>query len=275
MKKFLTATLIVAMAVMTVVGCGKKKDDKKETTSEAKETTTVEDTSKEETSSEETSADETKAPIETSVMTYEQYAAAAVDDEVTVQAIVMAKQSWWENKVTVYAADADGAYFIYEMACSEDDNEKLVPGTGIIVHGFKSEWEGEVEIVDATFEICDAATSVPSAKDVTDKLGTDELINYQNQLVTFTGLTIEASNDDGAAFLYKWDGSGAQGDDLYFKVSDGTNTYSFTVESYLCDKDTDVYKAVEALKVGDVVDMEGFLYWYQGANPHITSVTVK
>ena len=30
-----------------------------------------------------------------------------------------------------------------------------------------------------------------------------------------------------------------------------------------------------SLKVGDVVDMEGFLYWYQGVNPHITSVTVK
>ena len=44
-------------------------------------------------------------------------------------------------------------------------------------------------------------------------------------------------------------------------------------ESYLCDKDTDVYKAVEALQIGDKIDMEGFLYWYEGVNPHITSVT--
>ena len=29
------------------------------------------------------------------------------------------------------------------------------------------------------------------------------------------------------------------------------------------------------LKVGDTVDLEGFLYWYEGVNPHITSVTVK
>ena len=50
-------------------------------------------------------------------------------------------------------------------------------------------------------------------------------------------------------------------------------TYTFTVESYLCGQDTDVYKAVEALNVGDVVDLEGFLYWYEGANPHITAVT--
>ena len=47
------------------------------------------------------------------------------------------------------------------------------------------------------------------------------------------------------------------------------------MEYYLCGSDTDVYKAVENLKVGDVVDMQGFLYWYEGANPHITSVTVK
>ncbi len=38
--------------------------------------------------------------------------------------------------------------------------------------------------------------------------------------------------------------------------------------------DSDVYKAIEALNVGDVIDVEGFLYWYNGAQPHITSVTV-
>jgi hypothetical protein len=36
-----------------------------------------------------------------------------------------------------------------------------------------------------------------------------------------------------------------------------------------------VYKAVEGLKVGDVVDMTGYLYWYEGVQPHIISVTVN
>ena len=53
-----------------------------------------------------------------------------------------------------------------------------------------------------------------------------------------------------------------------------SKTYTFTVESYLCDNTTDVYAAVKNLQIGDVVDMEGFLYWYEGANPHITSLTV-
>ncbi|MBQ3841656.1 MAG: hypothetical protein II820_03070, partial [Ruminiclostridium sp.] len=61
--------------------------------------------------------------------------------------------------------------------------------------------------------------------------------------------------------------------DLYFKVTKDDQEFTFTVESYLCGPGTDVYEAVKALNVGDVVDLEGFLYWYNGANPHITSVS--
>lgn len=69
--------------------------------------------------------------------------------------------------------------------------------------------------------------------------------------------------------------TGEDGNDLYFNVSLNGQTYTFTVESYLCDNTTDVYNAVKNLKIGDTIDMEGFLYWYEGVNPHITSVTVK
>ena len=206
------------------------------------------------------------------VMTYEEYAAAELDTEVTVEAYVQAKQSWWEDKATVYTQDEDGAYFIYNMACSEEDYEKLVEGQKIKVTGYKSEWSGEVEIVDATFEIEDGSF-IAEAEDVTELLGKDELIEKQNRKVAFKGMTVEAAGEDtDAAFLYNYDGSGSQGDDLYFNVSKDGETYTFTVESYLCGKDSDVYKAVEALKVGDVIDMEGFMYWYEGPNPHITAV---
>ena len=206
-------------------------------------------------------------------MTYEEYVAAELDSQVVIEAYVQAKQSWWEDKATVYTQDKDGAYFLYDMACSQEDYEKLTPGTKIKVTGYKAEWSGEVEIVDATFEILEG-NYIAEPIDVTDMLGKDELIDYQNQFVSFTGMTVEDSGD-GAAFLYKWDGSGSDGDDLYFNVSVDGQTYVFTVESYLCDNTTDVYQAVKNLKVGDVVDMEGFLYWYEGVNPHITSLTVK
>ena len=208
------------------------------------------------------------------VMTYAEYAAAAMDSEVVVETYVQAHQSWWDGKITCYTQDKDGAYFIYNMACTEEDAAKLTQGTKIKVTGYKSEWSGEVEIVDATFEIEEGSYIAP-ANDVTALLGSDDLIKHQNEFVSFKDLTVEAANDAGDAFMYNWDGSGTQGDDLYFNVSVNGNTYSFTVESYLCGKDTDVYKAVEGLSVGDKIDAEGFLYWYEGANPHITKITKK
>ena len=201
------------------------------------------------------------------VMTYAEYAAADMDTEVTIETFVQATQSWWDNTITAYTQDNEGAYFLYNMACTEEDAAKLVPGTKIKVTGYKSEWSGEVEIVDATFEI-EEGSYIADATDVTALLGTDEMIEHQNQFVAFKGMTVESEA------IYKWDGSGADGDDLYFQVSKDGQTYTFTVESYLCGAGTEVYEAVKGLKAGDTVDMEGFCYWYEGLNPHITSVTV-
>ena len=209
------------------------------------------------------------------VMTYAEYAAADLDSEVVIEAFVQAKQSWWEDKATVYAQDGEGGYFMYDMACSEADYELLTQGTKIKVTGYKAEWAGEVEIMDATFEIVEGDTWVAEATDVTALLGTDELAAHMNKFVSFKGMTVAPSTaPDGSevAFLYNWDGSGQDGNDLYFNVSLNGETYNFCVESYLCDNTTDVYNAVEALNIGDVIDMEGFLYWYEGVNPHITAV---
>lgn len=205
-------------------------------------------------------------------MSYADYAAAQIDDEVTITAFVQAHQDWWDGKVTIYAADQDGAYFLYEVPMSEEDAAKLVPGAKFTATGFKSEWSGEVEIVDvSSFEFIEDEGYIAEPVDVTDLLGTDELAEKMNQLVTFKGMTVEAYDETGAAFAYK--NAENKTDDLYFKVSKDGETYEFTVEFYLCGQDTDVYKAVEALNVGDVIDLEGFLYWYNGANPHITAVS--
>ena len=228
-----------------------------------------------------TKAPVTEAPVEATEepaeaalepMSYADYAAAEVDDPVCVICYAQAHQSWWDGKVTVYAADEDGAYFLYNMACSEEDAAKLVDGAKIQVTGYKGEWAGEVEIVDATFEFVDGDPYVAEPVDVTEQLGTDALVDYQNRLVSLKGLTVEPYDEEGAAFQYK-DPDGKT-DDLYFKVSKDGKTFEFCVEFYLCGKDTPVYQAVEALEVGQVVDLEGFLYWYEGANLHTTGLTV-
>ena len=219
-------------------------------------------------------ADTEKKADDVKVMTYAEYEAAAIDDAVVIEAYVQAKQSWWDNKATVYLQDKDGGYFAYNMTCSEEDYEKLIPGKKIRVTGFKAEWSGEIEIAEgATFEFVDGTDAyVAEALDVTDLLGTDDLITKQNQFVAFKGLTVAAYDESGAAFAYK--NAEEKTDDLYFKATLDGAEYDFCVEFYLCGADTDVYKAVEALEVGQKIDIEGFLYWYEGANPHVTSITV-
>ncbi len=268
MKKILALMLALCLALTMFVACG-EKDDANANNPDNNVVDPVQ--------GDDAADDSTDEPVvDSAVMTHADYVAAAIDTQVVVETYVQAKQAWWENKATLYTQAQDGAYFIYELPCTEEEYAKLVPGTKIKVTGYKSEWSGEVEITDATYEIIEGDTFVATATDVTALLGTDELIDHQNEFVSFKGMTVEASKAaDGSdvAYLYKWDGSGQDGDDLYFNVSINGNTYTFTVESYLCDNTTDVYAAVKNLKVGDKIDMEGFLYWYEGVNPHITAVT--
>lgn len=286
MKKMLALVLTLSMTA-AMAGCGAAAEPTEtaavessaaesvaaEESTEAAESTAVEESTAAET---ETAGTEAAAG---EVMSHEEYMAAELDTQVVVETYVQAKQSWWEDKATLYTQDKDGAYFVYDMACSEEDYEKLVPGTKIRVTGYKGEWSGEVEIMDGSFEFVEGGDQyIAEPVDVTELLGTEELIGHQNEYVSFTGLTVEATEDaDGneAVYLYNWDGSGTDGDDLYFNVSANGQTYTFLVESYLCDGSSEVYQAVKNLKVGDTIDAEGFLYWYEGVNPHITAVTVK
>ncbi len=196
------------------------------------------------------------------VMTYAEYDAAKTGDDVVIEAYVQATQSWWDNKITVYAQDPDGAYFIYEMACTEENAAKLVKGTKIKVTGKKDEWAGEIEITEATFEIVEDGTWIAEATDVTNLLGTDELIKHQNKFVVFTDMTVKS-------VTYRND---EPGDDIYVTFTKNGKDYEFCVERYLTDPDTEVYKKVGTLKAGDVVDVEGFLYWYNSVNTHITAI---
>ncbi len=230
MKKFL-ALLMAMMMVLALGACGNEAGDDADKKSEG-------------------------------VMTYEEYAAAELDSEVVIEAYVQATQSWWDNKITVYAQDKDGGYFLYELACSEADAAKLVPGTKIQVKGYKGEWAGEVEIMDGTFTIMEGSY-VAEPVDATAWLGTDELIKHQNQLATFKGMTVENVS-------YKND---EPGDDIYVTLSKDGVSYDFCVEVYLTGTETEVYQTVGTLAVGDSVDVTGFLYWYEGVNTHITAVT--
>lgn len=291
MRKILALVLALCLALSMAACAGDNTSSSESSQASASESSTAEESSQAEESSEEASEESSEAGEDASqsseaesapVMSYDEYMAAEVDDAVTIQAYVQAKQSYYaeQGTATVYLQDQDGGYFAYDMACTQEDYDAMVEGTKIQVSGFKAEWSGEIEIMDGQLdEIIADDTFVAEAFDATSLLGTEELEEHQNEKVSFTGLTVAPSKDangNETAFLYNYDGSGTQGDDVYFNVTvgDSEEVYSFLVESYLCDSSTEVYKAVEALEVGQTIDCEGFLYWYEGANPHITSLTV-
>ena len=211
-------------------------------------------------------------PVSTA-MTHAEYLAAAEDDAVEIECYVQATQSWWDNKIVIYAQDKEGGYFAYNVACTEEESAKLVPGTKINIKGFKTFYKGMPEVAEgATFTVVEGAdTYKAEAADLTALLGKQELVNKAGMLAAFKGLTVDS-------YSYQND---TPGKDIYLQLKLGDASYQFCVESYLTGADTDVYKAVEALQAGDVVDIEGFVYWYDadedasgdGNNTHITKVT--
>ena len=208
------------------------------------------------------------------VMTHEQFLAAEEGSRVTVEAFVQGCQSWWDNKITVYAQDKDGGYFFYDMACSEADAAKLVPGAKIKVTGDKAVWAGQIEIMEGSFEFEDGSW-VAEPIDISKLFASEELESHMNERFTVSGAKI-LDKGDGAAFFYNWDNSGEDGNcDLYFDAEVDGAKLTFVVRRYLTAPGSEVYETVKNLQVGDTVDIEGFLYWYEGAQPHISSITVK
>ena len=170
MKKLVSILLTFVLAFSVFTACGKKEknDPTPAPTTPATEAVTATPTEAP------TTAPDAPDVKSEGVMTHAQYVAAADEDEVLIECYVQDHQSWWDNKISVYAADTEGGYFLYNMTCSEEDAAKLVPGTKIRVKGYRATWAGEIEVAEgATFEILDGNYIAP-VKDVTNMLGSKE-----------------------------------------------------------------------------------------------------
>ena len=124
--------------------------------------------------------------------------------------------------------------------------------------------------------------------DVTVNAMVERHVEFNNRVKTIPGFRVQIASFSGAnsknsAFTlrdrFAQDYPSVQAYIIYdepnFKVKVGELEVAPVVEFYLRGQDTDVYKAVENLKVGDEVVLDGYLYWYEGANPHIIGVEVK
>ena len=100
-------------------------------------------------------------------MSQDEYVAADYDSTVSIESYVQGKTNLINGKANFFLQSEDGAYFVYEMQCSEDDYHQLSEGQKVRITGTKSIWKGETEITDATFEILDG-TYIATPQDLTD-----------------------------------------------------------------------------------------------------------
>ena len=200
------------------------------------------------------------------VSTHAQFIAAEAETEIVIEGFVQAKQGWWGNEAVVYLQDTVGGYYIYKLPCTEAEFDALTVGTKIQVTGEKAIYNGMHEIMNVTdWKVVTADPFVATATDITAILTDDAaLVNHLGALVKMTDMTV-------ASIEYKNDG----GDDIYLGLEKDGAEYSVTVEVYLTGTDSEVYTAVGELEVGDVIDVEGFLQWWNALDCHVTKVTKK
>lgn len=215
-------------------------------------------------------------------MTYAEYMAASDGAKVVIEGYLQNSAfSFGFSRVNMFLQDDDGAYYVYMASCDEEKAAKLTPGVKVRVSGVKGSYAGEVEIQEqSTFEVL-SDVKVYDPVDVTSLLGdAGSLERLMNKKIAVKDLVIRESYDKEDrvyASLYKWDGSGKAGedDDIYFSASHLDNSSTFVIESDENHEGSNVYNAALALAVGDVIDLEGYMYWYNGPNVHVDSIKLK
>ena len=198
MKKAIVIMLTGAM-MLAAVACGGSsnstpaQESKTEEAKPAEETQeTVESTVEE--------PEQTEPNISEDAMNFEDYMAAATDTEVVVQGSIQGKQNYFvkddQGKASIYLQDQNGgAYFIYELPCTEKEYELMEIGKTIKVKGYKSEWSGEIEVIDIETWMFVDGDYIAEAEDVTALLGTDDLAAKMNKKVLFKGMKVEPIKD--------------------------------------------------------------------------------
>lgn len=283
MKHLLCVILILSL-VLGVTACAPSQpeqssvQDKWTEDEEEEEEQDEEKVEKEEESSkpQESANEQAQAdPQSGKVMTYDEFMAAPENAEVLVEGYVQAKEVWEDNAATVYLQDEVGAYYLYDLLCTQEEYQGLEIGTKIAVIGIKSSYGNMVEILPESFRVVDGFYIAPPTDLSSQWNDEDSLKDHRGEYVLFQGLTVEACNEDGDAFMYAWDGSGVEDqDNVYFNLSKDGKTYSFQVRLQMFGPNTEVYETAQSLKVGQRIDVECFLYWYYGPFPYVAKITI-
>ena len=217
--------------------------------------------------------DETAA-VEPEVPPCSAFLEAEIGSSVTFSCYVQAKEAFRDNTCSLFAQDETGACYLDRLSCIEDDYDRLTPGQKILITGYKSTWGDDIELTDSHFAFLDGSW-LAEPLDVTAMLGTEEISAHRNEKVCFRSMTIESMMDGVSVWYRGWDNAAAEGEDteLFFRASSGGTVSTFSVCPSLCEEPDQVIQTLKSLRLGDTVDLTGYLYWYNEARPRITEIT--
>ena len=190
--------------------------------------------------------------------TFAEYAAAEVDEPVTVAGLVSGVVSKTTGSQTngLYIQDLnnEGGYYVYNL--TDDVYETVKPGMTVKVKGVKALYNGTYEVVDASVEVVDSEIKAVVPVDYTDLVanaaGLDaaELVEKQGMLVTIKGVTILEAGDNGYYYFQ------AAGHKVYLRISSSNNPTS--------KEALETIKAVHAANYGNTADVTGLITLYSG-----------
>ncbi len=99
MRKLICAVLALCLACSMAACAGSNNSSSSASESSTSESSVVEESSSEAAEESSEAAEESsESGTEATVLSYDEYMAAELDSEVTIQAYVQAKQSWWEGQ---------------------------------------------------------------------------------------------------------------------------------------------------------------------------------
>ena len=217
-------------------------------------------------------------------MSHEEYLSAEYGSTVLVDSYVQGKTKLADGKASFFLQSPDGACFVYELPCTEEEYEKLSEGQRILVSGTKTLWQGETEITDASFELLEGSYIAEPAdlRSLFSAEGAEEMALHQNERIRLPYLEVVITEGNTSPVRYGADGTGepGTGKDLYFTAGSMGWVYDFVVKADMFEETSELYQLAESLEIGDVVNLEGFLYWYDygdyvEGNPWITNLEIE
>ena len=189
-------------------------------------------------------------------LTYAEYAAKEKGDAVIVKGIVVGilSKDFGDSVNGLYLHTEEGGFYIYGM--EENPNGKYVIGMEVIAIGEFDNYNGTLEVKNATCEIINATPVAVAPVDLTEAykaaadLKANSISGKQSMLVTLKGVTISTVGNNG----------------YYYFELDGLKTY-MRVSSSICPlnaADTTTFTEGWAAHTGWIANVTGVVSIYNG-----------